>query len=374
MPKRISRLALLLCLAMGSLQAQDLRDRLWDAGFEQVHVLETADTVTVFFEHRLFRSPSQSLAYAGLVADETRHVVWIPLYHNRPMGAYEGGRLAYRGLSDEERAVFKAENSLAQGYRFHFRIMPDFSARFGNFDEPFQTKTNVILDARIYLLPGLSLQSGVLFPLENSLDAQEMNIRVAPTHLHYFVEPIPSHFLSLTGGLFHFDRYGLDLQYRYARLDKPWSIGLESGYTGYYFLPPGSIYTEAFDDLNFVIDMEYRLPVENVSVRVSGGQFLFRDRGVRGDLIKQFATVEVGFHAALTQAGTTAGFQIAFPLFPGKILRGKKVELRTTEEFRWEYTYNNEAVVARQYRLGTPRLADQLRQYNSMFVGIRNRF
>lgn len=95
---------------------------------------------------------------------------------------------------------------------------------------------------------------------------------------------------------------------------------------------------------------------------------MFRDRGFRGDLIKQFASVEVGFHSALTQAGFTAGFQVAFPLFPGKILRGKKVELRTTEEYRWEYTYNNEAAVARQYRLGTPRLADQLRQYNSFYI------
>ncbi|HSI76993.1 MAG TPA: YjbH domain-containing protein [Lunatimonas sp.] len=368
MPKINCWAILVLCLVVGSLQAQELKEKLWDAGFEQIHVLEGEDTVTIFFEHRLFRTPNHSLTYAGLVANEARHVVWVPLYHNRPMGVYEGNDLRYRTLENVEREAFKARNNLSRGYRFHFRIMPDFSARFGNFEQPFQTKTNVILDTRIYLLPGLSLHSGVLFPLENSLDAQEMNIRVAPSHLHYFVELLPSHFLSLTGGLFHYDRYGIDLQYRYSKLDKPWSIGLESGYTGYYFLPPGSIYTESPEDISLVMDMEYRLPFENLSIRLSGGQFLFRDRGVRGDLIKQFAAVEVGFHSALTQAGFTAGFQVAFPLFPGKILRGKKVELRTTEEFRWEYTYNNEATVARQYRLGIPRLADQLRQYNSLFI------
>jgi hypothetical protein len=362
-------LILVLCVFMGAVQAQELEGKLWDAGFEQVHILESEDTVTIFFEHRLFRSPFHSLAYAGLVADESRHVVWIPLYHNRPLGVYEGTNLRYRPMEVGEREAFKARNNLARGYRFHFRIMPDFSGRFGNFEEPFQTKTNVILDTRIYLLPGLSLQSGVLFPVENSLDAQEKNIRIAPSHLHYFTELLPAHYLSLTAGLFHFDRYGIDVQYRYAQLDKRWSIGLESGYTGYYFLPPGSIYTESPEDLSLLLDLEYRLPFENLSLRLSGGQFLFRDRGVRGDLIKQFGTLEVGFHAALTRAGTSAGFQVAFPLFPGKILRGKNVELRTTEEFRWEYTYNNEAAVARRYRLGTPRLADQLRQYNSLFIG-----
>lgn len=201
---------------IGSLQAQELETKLWDAGFEQVHVLEATDTVTIFFEHRIFRTPYHSLVYAGLVADESRHVVWVPLYHNRPMGVYEGNDLRYRPVDDREREAYKEKNNLARGYRFHFRIMPDFSARFGNFDQPFQTKTNVILDTRIYLLPGLSLHSGVFFPLENSLDAQEMNIRVAPSHLHYFLELIPSHFLSLTGGLFHYDRYGVDFQYRFA--------------------------------------------------------------------------------------------------------------------------------------------------------------
>ena len=362
-------LSLAVWLMSGPLSAQDLRERLWDAGFEQVHVHETTDTVTVFFEHRLFRTPYHSLLYASMLADESRAIAWVPLYHNRPMGVYEGKGFTYRVLNEEERMFFKQKNNLAQGYRFHFRISPDFSARFGNFDDPFQTKTNVIVDTRVYLLPGLSVQAGLVFPLENSLDAQEKNIRIAPSHLHYFSELLPSHFLSITGGLFHYDRYGIDLQYRYARLDRSWSIGVESGFTGYYFLPPGSIYSEGLSDLSLVMDIEYRLPIENMSVQLSAGQFLFSDRGVRADLIKQFPSIEVGFHAALTQAGTTAGFQVAFPLFPGKILRGKKVEVRTTEEFRWEYTYNNEAVVARQYRLGTPRLADQLRQYNGRFVG-----
>lgn len=53
-----------------------------------------------------------------------------------------------------------------------------------------------------------------------------------------------------------------------------------------------------------------------------------------------------------TELGTTVGFQFAFSLFPGKIYRGKNLELRTTEEFRWEYSYNNEEPVAEKYPIG----------------------
>ena len=122
------------------------------------------------------------------------------------------------------------------------------------------------------------------------------------------------------------------------------------------------------DDLYGGADVEWRTGIENTSLKLSLGQFLYQDKGARIDLIKQFSAAEIGLFAAHTDIGTTGGFQFAFSLWPGKILRGKKLELRTTEEFRWEYTYNNEEPVARQFRIGMPRLADMLRNYNEAWI------
>ena len=349
--------------------AQEWKQKIFKAGFEQVHVLQKQDSVTVFFEHRPFRNPFHSFQYAQrlLEVEEDRVITWFPLYNNTPVAAYSGDELQLRGINEEERSYFKRNNNLFKGYRFHFRIMPDFHGRFGRFDKPLETKTNIILDSKVYLLPGLSLQSGIVFPIQNSLDDREESIRLAPSHLHYTNQWHSSFFLSLTVGTFYADRYGLDLQFRYAPLDSRWSVGMEGGYTGLYYMAQGVFYREAPRDLLLVGDVEYRLPIADLSLKLNVGQFLFKDRGARAEVIRQFGGVDVGLYVSRTEIGSTAGFQFAFPLFPGKVFRTNKVELRTTEEFRWEYSYSNRPV-ARKYRLGIPRLSDQLRQYNFLFI------
>jgi len=186
--------------------------------------------------------------------------------------------------------------------------------------------------------------------------------------LHYFNQPWDHNFISASVGSFYNNRYGVDLEFRHANLSKRWSYGVATGLTGFYWLNGLSLYNETLDDFYATADVEYRLPLENLSLKLTAGQFLYKDKGVRFDLIKQFAAAEIGLFASSTDIGTTTGFQFAFALFPGKIFRNRKVELRTTEEFRWEYTYNNVDPVAKNFRIGMPRLSDILRQYNQNFL------
>lgn len=350
---------------------ESLEQKLFDQGFEQIIIYDSGDTLQVFFEHRLFRNPRQSMEFASKIIGELegKVLVFVPVYHNVPVAKYNSSNFAYSKLSSNDLGLWNNQGNRIGNYRFHARVSPDFSARFGKFDDPFQNKTNLILDTRIYLFSGLSLHTGILFPLNNNLDAQEMNIRLSPSHLHLFKTFSNYHFLSIKGGLFFFDRYGLDIQYRYMPFSSPLSVGLESSVTGFYFFPKEGLYISGIDDLSLLIDIEYRLNfIPNVSVGLTFGQFLFRDRGMRFDLLRQYGNVDFGFFAAITGSGRNYGFQFAFPLFPGKLFRTNNVEIRTTEEFRWEYSYNNEDVVARRFRLGTPRLKDVIRQYHPSFI------
>lgn len=369
MRKIWSKFLFFLFFAAG-LQAQEIKDKLYKAGFENIQVKEEEDSLKIFFEHREFRSPYHSMRYANLLlaGTENKHIIWIPLHHNTPVGRYTADSYKFNTLSKDDRLFYREHNSFQEDYRFHFRIHPDFSARFGYYSDPFQIKFNMILDSRIYLAPGLSLQTGIAIPIQNNLDAQNTKPRLAPSMLHYFVQPSNNHFLALSLGSFYYDRYGIDLQYRYNDLDSPWSFGLESGLTGFYWMTSGSFYSEDVNNLHAIADVEYRLPFENLNLKLSAGKFLFEDLGARVDLIKQFGTVDLGLHVSATDAGVTGGFQFAFSLWPGTIVRTRKVELRTTEEFRWEYSYNNEEPVARRYRLGVPRLDHVLRQHKEDFV------
>jgi hypothetical protein len=334
-------------------------------GFEQVHLSEEGDTIVILFEHRNFRSPYESVRFASAVVDSALPIRWGVISHNRLIATYGGDGLGYRKPTSGMKRKFNELNDISGGYRFHFRLQPDFAARFGKFDQPVMSKTNLILDTRIYLLPGLSLQGGMLIPIENRLDTQALNVRLSPTHLNYFWEPVDNHYFNVAAGFFFSDRYGLDLQYRYADFVSNWSMGMEASLTGFYFFPPGSLFTGSLDERVLLLDVEYRLPWPYVSVRLSGGQFRFGDRGFRFDAIRQYSSIEFGAFASKTVAGVTAGFQVAFPLFPGSLVRGRRVELRTTDEFRWEYSYDNELPIARRFRLNSPRLSDQLRQYHS---------
>jgi hypothetical protein len=360
-----------LSLALSAFGQDGLSQELFSNGFENVKVFSSRDTLVIYFEHRTFRNPHQSMVLAKKVIgnSEGKMLYFIPLYHNQPMGKYHANDFSFADVSESDLDYYREKNTIRHGYRFHLRISPDFSARFGKFDDPFQNKTNIILDSRIYLFPGLSLHSGILFPINNNLDAQEKNIRVAPSHIHFFRPKGNKHFYSISGGLFFSDRYGLDVQYRFMPMLKNWSIGFESSITGFYFLPKTGVYMNKLDDMTFLLNYEYRIPVlPSISLGITAGQFLFKDKGGRFDFIKQYGNVDIGFFAAVTQSGRNVGFQFAFPLFPGRILRDRNFELRTTEEFRWEYGYNNENVVARKFRLGTPRLQDILRQYHPKFV------
>ncbi|UZH54634.1 YjbH domain-containing protein [Salinimicrobium tongyeongense] len=364
----ISFLLYLLIISGG--QAQTIQEKLYAAGFENIQVQKKKDSLNIFFEHREFRSPYHSMHYAGLLLgqENLKNISWIPVYHNTPVGKYRAGTYEYSGLTQDDRQFYRHHNNFQEDYRFHFRVHPELSARFGYYSDPFQIKLNLILDSRIYLAPGLSLQSGIAIPVQNNLDAQDTRLRLAPSMLHYFLQPVNFHFFGLSLGTFYYDRYGFDLQYRYNNLNSAWSFGLETGLTGFYWMTSGSIYSEDANNLHAIADVEYRLPIENLSLKLSAGQFLFEDLGGRLDLIRQFGTVDLGLHVSATDAGVTGGFQFAFSFWPGTLLRSKKLELRTTEEFRWEYSYNNEEPVARRYRLGIPRLDDVLRQYKSDFI------
>jgi len=355
---------ILLCSGL-HIFGQEIESKLFASGFENVIVREEKDSTFVFFEHREFRDPYASMEYANLILGDrnNQELIWIPQFHNVPIGHYSAKYFHFKSLTGENKEYFKKHNKPLNNYRFHFRFHPDVAARFGFYSNPFEVKFNMVLDSRIYLLPGFSIQTGVRIPIVNSLDSQENYLSPAPSMLHYMFSPMENHYLAISTGTFYYDRYGLDFQYRYQKPDRRFSFGLESGLTGFYRFYRDGYRTSDMDNIYAVGDVAYQTGIERLSLRLSAGRFLFEDYGIRIDLIKQFGSVDLGLYASQTDIGSTAGFQFAFQLFPGKIFRTKRVEVRTTEAFRWEYSYNSFEPVAKKFRIGMERLADALRQF-----------
>ncbi|WP_460984213.1 YjbH domain-containing protein [Spirosoma fluminis] len=341
------------------------RDVLLD--FENLSVDSAQHSVS--FEQRLYRNPMVGLRKLAELVSAKGINEFTPLYQGVPIARYRlSSQLSTSLLAKAERRAWaKAHRFDSRTYKFDFRLQPEFMAQFGFREQTVESKTNLLLQSQLFLNRGLVLNWGVLLPIVNKLDNQDLNVRPAPTFLNQFLALGGANFMGLSAGLFYNDQYGLNVQYRHADLTKNWSFGVETGLTGFYFFPANGLYYEAPDQLLLLADAAYRIPRRDITVKLSGGQYMYHDRGVRLDLIRQLGNVEVGFYALKTSNGGTGGFNFAIPIAPGRIVQTQRFRVRSTEEFRWEYNYSRGYRIGTRYRTGN-QLDALLRQYHNSYL------
>ncbi|GAB4033215.1 YjbH domain-containing protein [Spirosoma gilvum] len=336
--------------------------------FENITVDSTSNRV--YYEQRLYRNPMIGLLELSQSLARPAATEFVPLFQGVPIAGYQLGDNWQTHLfsPDERKAAAKIVPVGQWHYKFDFRLQPEIVANFGFKEDPFQAKTSLLLQSQLYLTRGLALNFGMLFPITNNYDTQPMNIRPAPIYLNQFLALGRQDFLSASAGFFYSNQYGVNLQYRRANLTKPWSFGLEVSVTGDYYYPERGIYYESMDKPMILADVAYRISKRDVTLKLSGGQFLYQDQGVRLDFIRQFYSVDIGIYATKTTKGSTAGFNFAVPIPPGRIAQSRKARLRTTEEYRFEYSYNGQGSnVGLRYRLGY-QLDALLRQYHTDYL------
>jgi hypothetical protein len=100
--------------------------------------------------------------------------------------------------------------------------------------------------------------------------------------------------------------------------------------------------------------------------KLSAGQFLYADKGVRLEMINQFRKAEVAFFGVSTQNGSTLGIKISFRIWPGSIVETSKFRVRTPDDFSYNYIYTAGYKIGENYRLGY-NLDEKLRQYHQSY-------
>ncbi len=330
--------------------------------------VDSADN-RIYYEQRLYRNPLIGMLELSNALPTADISEFVPLFQGVPVARYRLGEMVIYHDDNEigTAGVDRTNPFNSRNYKFDFRLQPEFIAQFGFREQTVESKTNLLLQSQLFLSRGLVLNWGILFPLVNQLDNQALNVRPAPIFLNQFLALDGVNFLSLSAGLFYNDQYGINAQYRHADLTKNWSFGAEVGYTGFYFFPKNGFYYQAPENLLLLADVAYRFPTRDVTLKLSGGQYLYQDRGVRFDFIRQMGSVEVGFYVTKTANGGTGGFNFAIPIPPGRIVQTQRVRLRTTEEFRWEYAYTRGYNIATRYRVGY-QLDALLRQYHNSYL------
>jgi hypothetical protein len=367
----------MLVFGVTSVLSQDvklLERELSKAGFEQIIVLpvgivEQEMQYKLGLEHRGINNPLDIILLANLIGKKLgfNHVTYTIFLKGQVLfeSSVDQNRINSNILSDTYTRDFNRSFSINK-YRFNTYLTPEIKVRFGNFENPLQSKIDVILGTDLILFRGFSLFSGISIPVSNDLDNREKSITLAPTFLEYFSQLLPGHFIQISTGLFFNNRYGLDSHYKYLHPKHNWSVGFRYAQTGFYYFPSSSIYIDPIADQLVLFDFEYFFPKQRISTLVQVGQYLDSDKGMRVELNKQYRNVEVGFFSSVTESGNNSGFKFMLPLFPRKIIRTNSFELRTDEAFRWEYAYSNESTSAGNFNTGNS-LSEKLRRFNSNF-------
>lgn len=319
----------------------------------------------VAYEQRLYRDPQRGVGGQPQIGR-----TYIPRIAGVPLAQLTRTAEGWQVAPLAQPSDWSDNARTGQTHRWDFSLLPTFTAQFGRFDRPVESKTTVLLQTHVVLAQGLQFQGSVVLPIQNSLDGQPNEVRLGPSFLSYFARTGSHHFWLVSAGYFYTDQYGANVQYRNWSPTRRFNWGAELSQSGiYYFFQDGQ-YHGRLEQTMALGYASYRVSKPDVTLQVIGGQFLFGDRGVRAEMIRQFTHIDVGFWGAYTRNGATVGFHLAVPLFPAflrkaPVLQGRKAtspRLRMAEEFRWEYNYTRGFQIAERYRLGF-RLDERLRMY-----------
>lgn len=323
------------------------------AGFEQIDIIpvqliDQNVSFKIFLEHRGINNPSEILKLASKICDGQgfSEVTFVILKSGIILfeAEFNNKTIIPSFLNNMEELTYHRNFSISK-YRLNTFFLPDPSIRFGYFDDPVQSKINLLLGTDLILFRGASVFSSLKLPFINNLDNEGLSPTIGPTFFNYFGKFDSKNFFQISSGIFFNNRYGIDLQYIYNDLSKPWSLGFRFAQSGFYFAPKGGVFFNPPNDEMILINMDY-LFSNRITVSLEGGQFLGLDRGLKVRFFKQYKNMELGFFGAYTNAGSNGGFSFMVPLLPRKIIRSKGFEFRGHEGFRWEYNYSNTGSIA----------------------------
>jgi hypothetical protein len=315
------------------------------------------------YEQRVDRNPYR--VWYQLNKSNTKEIDLAPKFQGITLAAYsiKNGKVY---VNNKVKPAVKNSFWIFPFYKADLQILPDVRALYGYTTNPVRLKLGSILQTTIPLFKGLTVTGGIYLPIKNELDNQPLRIRPSPIYINQFAKIGEANFLSITAGTFYNDSYGINFQYQYQNFKSLLSYGFEASVSGkYYYYPEVFKYTVPNQFL-FLANTSYRFRKKDISLKLSGGQFLYSDRGIKVEMINQFRLADVSFYGLATKNGATLGVRLSFRIWPGPILETSKFRLRTTDDFTYNYIYTAGYKIGENYRLRY-NLDEKLRQYHQGF-------
>jgi hypothetical protein len=342
-------------------------------GFENVAVSQDSSEIIITYENRVYRFEVRAIyEVLSLVAKQigTRtNCILIPQNRGVPLVTVTVDSNAFRFILDGKNREGcsipgfevsfnvephwlklrnrKKENSSAM--KLDATIHPQFKAQFGNVNDAIESQINLAPSVSTTAWKGMSLSAQWIFPIQNELDYEGDYGRPGLLTLNQTIRFPSSTFVSGTVGYFSEHRYGMDLEVKKFLKNGRWAASANVGYTGFAaYLKHTWLYSD-IADWTYFLSGEYRFSTLDFVIKATYGKFLYRDKGLRLDMVRQFDEVDIGFFIITTEAGRNGGIAFTIPIFPSKRLSPKRVRVSPALYFPWSYWYRGQPVYGIQY-------------------------
>ena len=215
----------------------------------------------------------------------------------------------------------------------------DFNYRdiFGS--KPYEFLINLTPGVKWNLGKQWQVAAQVLLPVYNDYGDYYKRVRLNMAVLSkewYFGEKV---FLKGSGGLFSYERYGLDAKLFYTV--NPWlALEAQAGWTGFCSMATG--WTASTPERwTALAGADVYLHRWNTQLRVRGGRFIYEDYGVIAEGMRHFTHCSVGLYVQYSdEAAWNGGFKVVMMIPPYR-RKYRKVNIRPASNFR--LTYNIQA-------------------------------
>lgn len=360
--------------------------------FENVEVFESGDTLNVFYENRRYRFEPRALAIVLHTVYEKYEnknaTVQVVLLRNKipiiklavALGNYElyltgkitGGEF-YNSISaslDVSNIKTQPKASNSSLFKTDMAIIPNWSAKFGNFDNPVESNINLIPELNSTLAKGLTFKAQLIIPIQNDFFfvAERETIRPGNVTLNQFINLSDNFYINVTGGTFDKNRAGLNIDVKKAFKEGQFEVGANIGFTGYYSFT--GIETEYYDKqkyLTALFNAQYRYRPYDLLVRIEAGNYLYNVPAFQFEVLRQFGEVQIGFFAIATKDDYDGGFRFVIPLPPGKYTKLNWFRVRPSRSFSWKYRAKGFPQNGVTYNTGYS-ITEELMEYNPGFV------
>lgn len=208
----------------------------------------------------------------------------------------------------------------------------DFNYRDIVFSKPYELLINLTPGVKWNLGKQWQMAAQVLVPVYNDYGDYykrvRLNMAVVSKEM-YFGEKL---FLKASGGLFSYERYGLDAKAFYTV--NPWlALEAQAGWTGFCSMAAG---WRASTPRRWtaLAGADVYLDRWNTQLRVRGGRFVYEDYGVMAEGMRHFRHCSVGIYAQYSnEGGRNGGFKVVM-MIPPYIRKQRKVNIRPASNFR----------------------------------------